>query len=131
MYCRKCGKQISANQRFCRFCGGGVETIANVPSELSSLPDSGEQMSKVTNRMAPRRMNGKTISGLITIGLGVTVLVNAQGHVVGDWIGIAVFLMGVALAIYGAFSPVKAKELTSGQSAQPKTLDQPAADVTV
>jgi len=65
--------------------------------------------------------------GLVVIGLGVTLLANAQGSGLVDWLGISVFLAGLGLAIYGASSPAKAEELLSRQSSQPNTLNQSEA----
>jgi predicted nucleic acid-binding Zn ribbon protein len=115
MNCPGCDKQISPDQKFCRFCGRSLEAVSTVPS--------GEAMAKVTKRMPARRMNRVLLWGLIVIGVGVTLLVNSQNYEIVNWLGILVFLAGIGLAIYGAFSPAKARTLPSGQSSQTKALN--------
>lgn len=124
MHCPSCDKQVSPDQKFCRFCGRSLEAVSKVPSEHPSVPNSDEAVAKVTKRMPARRMNRTLLWGLITIGLGVTVLVNAQNYDLINWLGILVFLAGVVLAIYGASTLDKAKALPSGQSSQSKALNQ-------
>ena len=127
MRCPNCGRQISPGQKFCRFCGRNLGAVSKVPSEPPSVTNSDKPMAKVTNRMAARRMNRILLWGLIVIGLGVTLLANAQGHRLVDWLGISVFLAGIGLTIYGASSLDKAKVLPPSQSSQPKTLNHSEA----
>jgi zinc-ribbon domain len=125
MHCPNCSTQILAEQKFCRVCGRSLDAVFKVPLEQISVPDSGEPMARVTKRMPARRMSRMLLWGLVIIGLGVTLLVNAQGNELINGAGILVFLAGVGLAIYGAFSQGKAKSLpTDRLSSQPKTLNQ-------
>ncbi len=127
MQCPNCDKQISPDQKFCRFCGRSLEAIAKTQSAHSDAANSAQPMAKVTTRMPARRMNRATFWGLIVVGLGVTLLANAQDYNLLNWIGILLFLAGIALAIYGVASPNKA--LNSPQSSQPKSLNQSAPDL--
>jgi predicted nucleic acid-binding Zn ribbon protein len=129
MHCPNCGKQISPDQKFCRFCGRSLEAISKVASEHASVADSDNSMSKVTNRMPARRMNRALFWGIIAVVLGVTLLSNAQGYALVNWLGILVFLVGIGTSIYGAFSPNNVKALPSGQSYQPKDLNQSEAEL--
>jgi hypothetical protein len=128
MHCPNRSKQIAPGQKFCRFCGRELSAVPEVMAQPPSAPDSDNQMAKVTARMAERRMNRTLFWGLIVIGVGLTLLANAQGHRLLDWTGVSIFLAGMGLAIYGAFSPPKAKELLPGEPAQPKTLNQSEAN---
>jgi hypothetical protein len=128
MHCPNCGKQISLDQKFCRLCGRSLEAISKVPSNHPSVADPDEPMAKVTNRMPARRMNRALFWGIIAVVLGVTLLSNAQGYELVNWLGILVFLAGTGTAIYGAFSPNNLNALPSGQSYRPKGLNQPEAD---
>ena len=125
MHCPNCSKQISPDQKFCRFCGRSLEAVSKSSSEHPTVPNSDKPMTKVTNRMPARRMNRALLWGLIVIGSGVTILANAQDYELVNWLGILVFLAGIGLAIYGAFSSDKAKALASIQSPQTKALNQP------
>ena len=128
MHCPNCGKQISLDQKFCRLCGRSLEAVSKVPSEHPSVADPDEPMAKVTNRMPARRMNRALFWGIIAVVLGVTLLSNAQGYELVNWLGILVFLAGAGTAIYGAFSPNDVNALPSGQSYRPKGLNQSEAD---
>lgn len=39
MFCAKCGKQISENAKFCKFCGAKIETKDTIQTAVSSDPD--------------------------------------------------------------------------------------------
>ena len=125
MRCPNCGRQVPPDQKFCRFCGGSLEAVARMPPAHPTTSEADEQGAKVTNRMPARRMSRALFWGLVVIGLGVTLLANSQGSELVEWLGIPILLAGVGLAIYGAFSPRRAKALPPGRSSQPKSLDQP------
>lgn len=129
MHCPNCGKQVSLNQKFCRFCGGSLDAVAKMPPERHAISDADEQRrAKVTNRMPARRLSRTSFWGLIVIGLGVTLLANSQGSGLVDWLGISILLAGIGLAIYGTFSPDKSKALPSGRSSRPEALNRAEAD---
>jgi hypothetical protein len=126
MRCPDCGRQISPAQKFCRFCGRSLAGVPEVPPK-PSVAGADQAGAKVTNRMPARRMRRAVFWGLIVIGLGVTLLANAQDFELINWLGILVFLSGIGLAVYGVASPDKAKVSDSGQSPHTKALNQPEA----
>jgi hypothetical protein len=127
MHCPGCGKQVFSDQQFCRFCGRSLGAVTEVLAKPPAVLNSSASMTKVTSRMAARRMNRSLLWGLIVIVLGVTLLSNAQGYALVNWLGILTFLAGIGLAVYGACAPGTAKELLSSQIAQPETLKQSQA----
>lgn len=129
MQCVSCGKEISLDQKFCRFCGTSLKTDAGVPSPNNDISKSEMPFAKVTTRMARRRMNRLLLWGLIVIGLGITLLANAQDYQWLNWLGISVFLAGSALAIYGVFSPDKS--LFSREKSQARPLNQSKANLSL
>ena len=123
MQCVNCGKEISSAQNFCRFCGTSLMTNSGVSSsDKHSISRSEVPRAKVTTRVARRRMNRLLLWGLIVIGLGITLLANAQDYVWINWVGISVFIAGLGLTAYGVFSPDKS--LPAGQTAAPGTLKE-------
>jgi hypothetical protein len=76
-------------------------------------------------------MNSALFWGIMAGVLGVTLLSNAQGYELVNWLGILVFLAGTGTAIYGAFSPGHVNALRSGQSYRPKGLTQSDADLSL
>ena len=129
MQCVSCGKETSVDQNFCRFCGTSLKTTAGVPLPNYGISESDMPLAKVTTRIARRRMNRLLLWGLIVIGLGITLLANAQDYQWLNWLGIAVFLAGSALAIYGVFSPSKA--LVSSETSQAPPLNQSKANLSL
>ena len=123
MQCINCGKEISPDQNFCRVCGTSLMTNVGVPSsDNHGISNFEIPRAKVTTRVARRRMNRMLLWGLIVIGLGITLLANAQDYVWINWAGISVFIVGLGLTAYGVFSPDKS--LPSGQSSMPGTLNE-------
>ena len=68
-YCRKCGKPISADARFCRYCGFDLASTAPVsaapvrPSPVSTARVSGPQVSNVPVSSLPAAAAGMAYSG--------------------------------------------------------------------
>ncbi|HEV2708131.1 MAG TPA: hypothetical protein VGV59_19600 [Pyrinomonadaceae bacterium] len=127
MRCPGCGTETASEQKFCRLCGTNLEAIAKASSAHPSVGDPAEASDKTTRRMHASRQKRPLFRGLIIILLGVTVLANAEGRELVNWLGIAAFLAGMALAIYGVFAEDKPQSPDSAQTFTTKALDESGA----
>jgi hypothetical protein len=113
MYCPNCGNKTSADQRFCRSCGLGLEKIAQ--SLVEQLPTiSGETLQERKNRLEHLGVVALSIFGLGVLGFIISSIVYklmvTQGNVIA-----ALALLGLIVILgSGVLSVIlfaKAKEV--------------------
>lgn len=128
MYCPNCGKQTSAEQKFCRACGLGLEPIAQslgeqLPARVDqSLRERQERLEKLG--VGALSVFGLGILGLLVYAVGQK-LVASQGSLIAILAIIGLVIMfgsGVLSAILFA----RAKELgeqASKRQPQPNEIE--------
>lgn len=65
MYCRKCGKEIEENSKFCPYCGYELKEGKNKISETAEQKESGDDKSRIWKQsfldyINPQDLHGKT-----------------------------------------------------------------------
>lgn len=90
MHCKNCGKKISSDSKFCRYCGEGIENDIGIevePVVLENVEDSGEGVASLLLK--------KTLDLVVTILIFVNFFAGIVG---GIWL---TFSGGFSLVVYG------------------------------
>lgn len=74
MHCPSCGTDTTLDQRFCRGCGMGLETVSKLVAEYSS-PETLKLENSLTEKAIQKRMYHSLMWGMISFILGMAVLV--------------------------------------------------------
>jgi len=79
MYCKHCGKAITEDSIYCKYCGGKQDTInTSEPLEAESVISTTEE----TPKESPSKISDKVLGWLI--GYGVYVVINVLLLISGD-----------------------------------------------
>jgi zinc ribbon protein len=132
MYCPKCGKENSQDQRFCRSCGFSLELFSQVVDQ-GLQPADKDAISGYESRTRTSVWQNPLIYGLFLIILGV--IITAIGkRVIGEQavvdVGTVISMVGVAFfVIRGLFLLHILRPLFHSLRAAPP-VDLPKADTT-
>ena len=76
MYCRKCGKEVEENSKFCPFCGYGLESVQD---RVSDTMKQNSQSQKADKNASPKKwiIPVGIIVGIVVIGIVVFLGVEA------------------------------------------------------
>ena len=99
MYCPKCGKENSHEQRFCRSCGLNLQTISQAMTHELSESQSVDDMAETLNR-GLRGWHNPVIYGFLIIIIGLIMGIFGKeilGEKLISDIGILMALLGVGL----------------------------------
>ena len=124
MYCPNCSKENATEQRFCRFCGMALQTVAKELAEHVGAENSERQIVKPNDGVTLRRMVNMLLCGVVALVAGMAVLAVGKGNDTLGLVGLLLVLGGALLAFYGVISPLRAAALASGsapQKAKPRT----------
>ncbi|HKF57189.1 MAG TPA: zinc ribbon domain-containing protein [Blastocatellia bacterium] len=120
MYCPNCSKENATEQRFCRFCGMALQTVAKELAEHVGAENSERQIIKPNDGVTLRRMVNMLLCGVVALVAGMAVLAVGKGNDTLGLVGLLLVLGGALLAFYGVISPLRAAALASGRGAPQK-----------
>lgn len=121
MYCPNCGNKTSAEQKFCRSCGLGLEKIAQslveqLPMELDkSLREQKNRIERLG--VAALSVFGVGVLSLILYGLVYRVIL-VEGRVL-EGLGLLAFIAIVACGLLSVYLFAKAEEVGGAKAKRP------------
>ena len=132
MYCPNCGNQNSADQKFCRSCGLGLQKVAQTLSE--QLPTKLD----VSLQQKKERLEKLGVAALSVFGVGVAIpvlygifykMMYTQGKVIAG-LGLLGLIIVLGCGLLSVILFAKANEVKELPANRPLTgaLDKPAED---
>jgi hypothetical protein len=109
MHCPSCGTDTTIDQRFCRSCGKGLETISKLVAEHSS-PDMLKHEKSLSRKANELRLFNSLKWGMMAFILGMAVLFLVKTIGLGkgfNLIGGALLFISMGWMCYAVLSPMR------------------------
>lgn len=109
MHCPSCGTDTTLDQRFCRSCGMGLETVSKLVTEHSS-PEMLKVEESLSKKAVEQRMYNSLKWGMMAfiLGMAMLFLVKTLGLGKGfNLIGGFLLFLAMGWMCYAVFSPMR------------------------
>ena len=109
MHCPSCGTDTTLDQRFCRSCGMGLETVSKLVAEHSSAEVLKFEKS-LTEKIMRQRMYNSLKWGMISLILGMAVLTVVKTLALDktfNLVGALLLFLAMGLMCYSVLAPIR------------------------
>ena len=109
MHCPSCGTDTTLDQRFCRSCGMGLETVSKLVAEHSS-PEMLKLEKSLSKKSNQQRMYNSLKWGMISLILGMAALTVVKTFTLDktfNLFGALLLFLAMGLMCYGALSTIR------------------------
>lgn len=109
MHCRSCGTDTTLDQRFCRSCGMGLETVSKLVAEHSS-PEMLKFEKSLSKKANQQRMYNSLKWGMISLILGMAELTVVKTFALDktfNLFGTLLLFLAMGLMTFAVLSPMR------------------------